>query len=114
MEIPIKKRRVITLQEKKKIIETSEEGKSMAEVGKQFGLSKATVQTILRDKPAIIGAINEGGEAKRARLTAVKHEDLEEAVLRWCKLVRSQNVALTGPLVMVCFLYGIFCFTYLF
>lgn len=103
METPSKKRRVITLEEKKKVIETSEEGKSMAAVGKHFGLSKGTVQSILSSKAEILKAIDEGGEAKRAHLKAAKHEDVEEAVLRWVMSVRSQNVAVTGPLIMVIF-----------
>uniref|UniRef100_A0A915EAH2 HTH CENPB-type domain-containing protein n=1 Tax=Ditylenchus dipsaci TaxID=166011 RepID=A0A915EAH2_9BILA len=51
-----------------------------------------------RDRAAILRAIDRSGEAKRTRLYPVKHDDLEEAILRWFKAARSENVEMSGPL----------------
>lgn len=103
MATPSKKRNVIRLEVKKKIIEASAK-KTRDELSKEFGYPVATIKCILgRDRKAILEAIDEGTEAKRACLKPVKHEDLEEAVLRWFKAVRSENVEVSGPLLAVRF-----------
>jgi hypothetical protein len=48
-----------------------------------------------------LAAIDDGAGAKRKRLTTGRNADLETAVLTWFRQVRSQNVAVTGPLLKV-------------
>ena len=79
-----KKRQVITLDVKKKIIEASATEK-LTSFSKQFGFACSTIKTILNNKAAILSSLDGGGEAKRARMTKARHEDLEEAVLSWFK-----------------------------
>jgi len=92
-----KKRRVITLQTKKAIIEASG-NKNSVQLSKEFDLAPSTIRTILAGKASILGAINEGNSTKRVRMKRAKNVDLEEGVMRWVKTVRSQNISLTGPL----------------
>lgn len=116
MGTPTRKRNVITLEVKKKIIEDSGK-KSREELSKEFELPPTTIKSILgRDRKAIIEAVNEGSKAKRARSKPAMIEDLEEAVLRWFKVVRSENVRISGPLLAVKFLCFILflCFKSLF
>lgn len=102
------KQQSISVELKKKIIDEKEAypSKSYAGLANQFTsdkltLTKSNVQRILGSKQKILDAIDDGIEAKRARLTKAKHTDLEEAVLTWFRQVRSQNVAVTGPLFKV-------------
>jgi hypothetical protein len=104
MATPSNKRRIITLEEKKKIIEASAKAnpkKSLKDLSEEFGMPRSTIKTILDNKDSILGAIEEGSKAKRSHLLPTKHEDLEEAVLRWFKAARNENVPISGPLLTV-------------
>jgi hypothetical protein len=103
MSTPSRKRRVISLDLKKKIIDASTDTKKSDDLSKQFGVPASSIRNILRDKAAILKAIEEGGEAKRVKLRGAKQEDLEEAVLQWFKSVRSNNMQISGPLLAVRF-----------
>lgn len=105
-----RKRRTILIATKKAIIDASESGKSNADLSKQFRDEKGdlpldTIKTILKpkSKQAILSAVDDGIEAKRARTTTARNSDLEEALLSWLKIVRSQNIPVTGPLLKVSF-----------
>uniref|UniRef100_A0A915CQG3 HTH psq-type domain-containing protein n=1 Tax=Ditylenchus dipsaci TaxID=166011 RepID=A0A915CQG3_9BILA len=52
MKTPKKKRRVITLEDKKKVIEPSE-GKSLRELSKQLNMAQSTIMGILKKKPRL-------------------------------------------------------------
>ncbi|VDO62309.1 unnamed protein product [Heligmosomoides polygyrus] len=89
----IRKRQPISLDEKKAIIEEART-KSVPEVAVHFNRKypESTIRTILKDKEKILKAVEEGAESKRARIRAAKHSVLDEALLRWFKDVRSQNI----------------------
>ncbi|KAI1714768.1 tc5 transposase DNA-binding domain-containing protein [Ditylenchus destructor] len=42
---------------------------------------------------------HEGCQAKRSRIYPAKHTELENAIVSWLKSARSQNIALSGPLI---------------
>uniref|UniRef100_A0A915DQY6 HTH psq-type domain-containing protein n=1 Tax=Ditylenchus dipsaci TaxID=166011 RepID=A0A915DQY6_9BILA len=96
MATPSKKRRVISLELKKQIIDASV-GKKSDELSKQFSLPASSIRNILSERKTILEAIDEGNKAKRVHLKTPKHNDLEEAVLRWFKAVRSTNGCGTFP-----------------
>jgi hypothetical protein len=110
MATPSKKRKIITLDVKKQVIDASP-GKKLKDLSEQFGLSVPTIQTILKNKTTILCAIEEGTEAKRSHIKQVKHEDLEEALLQWFKVARSTNAPMSGPLLAVRLVY-LFCFNF--
>ncbi|VDP01602.1 unnamed protein product [Heligmosomoides polygyrus] len=89
----IRKRQPISLDEKKAIIEEART-KSVPEVAVHFNRKypESTIRTFLKDKEKILKTVEEGAESKRARIRAAKHSDLNEALLRWFKDVRSQNI----------------------
>lgn len=60
------KRRVITIDVKKQIIEAST-SKNITDLCQQFGLPRSTVTGILKNKLTILRGIDDGGEATRAR-----------------------------------------------
>uniref|UniRef100_A0A915DU17 HTH CENPB-type domain-containing protein n=1 Tax=Ditylenchus dipsaci TaxID=166011 RepID=A0A915DU17_9BILA len=94
-----KKRRVILLEDKKKINALVDQKKTYAKIGTKFGgLSKSTIATIVKDRQAVHSAIEDGNSSKRARLQPVMHHDVKESVLQWLKHARSRNIPVTGPL----------------
>jgi hypothetical protein len=95
MATPSKKRRVISLEVKMQIIESSEK-MNLTDLSKQFGLACSTVKSILDNKATILRAIDDGSKAKRSHVRQVKHGDLEEAVLQWFKQARSDNETIDG------------------
>lgn len=106
-----RKRQTIPIEIKKQIIDAkaADSSKSYAELAKDFSknglsLTKGNVQRILNEETRIIEAIENGAGPKRANLKPAKHENLETAVLTWFKQVRSENVAVSGPLLQVNFL----------
>lgn len=106
------KRKPISTEVKKKIIDAKEKNpvKSLADLAKEFSttyhkLTRANIQTILNNKEQILAAVGEGIGAKRARLRKANNVDLEESLLFWTKQVRSENVAMTGPPLKVCFVF---------
>uniref|UniRef100_A0A915CNR9 HTH psq-type domain-containing protein n=1 Tax=Ditylenchus dipsaci TaxID=166011 RepID=A0A915CNR9_9BILA len=80
-----KKRQVISIDLKRQIIAEKDKGQNSTELGKKFKLQPSTVRSILGDRAAILRAIDRSGEAKRTRLYPVKHDDLEENILRCSK-----------------------------
>jgi hypothetical protein len=92
----------VSLSVKNEILEAHTLNKlSLRVLEKQFNIPKSTIQDILKNKEAIQSAITDGHDGKRARLRKAKEEDVEKALVMWIGNVRSQNVPLSGPLVMV-------------
>uniref|UniRef100_A0A915CKE7 HTH CENPB-type domain-containing protein n=1 Tax=Ditylenchus dipsaci TaxID=166011 RepID=A0A915CKE7_9BILA len=86
------RKRKVDLATKRAIIEGFSKGKGYKVLSEEFGIKKASVQNIIQNKTAILGAIDGGTEAKRARLKAGRHENLERALGQWLKQTRAQNV----------------------
>jgi hypothetical protein len=101
---PKRKRQTISLGEKELIIDASAT-KTTAQLRSHFNnnYSESTIRTIIKDKDKILQAIDDGAGGKRAKLRGAKHPNLEEALLKWLKDVRSENVAVDGPMLKVSF-----------
>lgn len=110
-----RKQQTITLEEKQSIIETSKRKPKTFDLVKHFNnkYGESTIRTIIKNKDKILEAIDEGAGGKRARLKGAKHSDVEEALLKWLKDVRSENVAVDGPTLKVSFEF-LACLVWLF
>jgi hypothetical protein len=75
--------------------------KKNKDLAARFDLPKSTITRILNEKENVLSAIEKGGSAKRARVN--KDSDLNESLLIWIKLQRSNNIPLDGPTIRVCF-----------
>lgn len=104
-----RKRQTISLAEKQSIIEASKT-KTTAQLVKHFNnkYADSTIDGILKSKDKILKAIDDGAGGKRKIVRAVKHPKLEEALLNWLKDIRSQNVAVDGPMLKVSFSFDEF------
>jgi methylphosphotriester-DNA--protein-cysteine methyltransferase len=96
-----KKRRVISVAEKKAVIEAAQKDNNKTKLAKQFTMPESTVRRILKEKEVVLGAIEEGSQAKRVHLKAGKHQQMEEALIVWHKQMRSNNVPVSGDLMKV-------------
>lgn len=99
-----RKRQTISLIEKQAIIEASKT-RTPAQLVTHFNnkYSDPTIRTIIKDKDKILKAIDDGAGKKRANVSKPKHSSLEEVLLIWLKDVRSENVAVDGPMLKVSF-----------
>lgn len=92
------KRRKLTLEGKKRIIDAAAGNVSRVELAKRFGVPRTTIVGILNAKDSIEKTIECGDNTKRSRIKPTRHYELERAILTWFKQVRSQNVPVTGQL----------------
>ena len=97
------KRKAINLETKKRIIDGAEEGMKSFELCKKFDLDRKTISKIIKNKEIILNAIEKGGNAKRVRIFGGKNKDLDDALLAWVKLQRSNNIPINGPILKVSF-----------
>jgi hypothetical protein len=97
-----RKRQTISLSEKQAIIEASKT-RTTAQLVTHFNskYGESTIRTILKDKDKTLKAIDDGANGKQAFSRTVKYSKLEEALLNWLKDVRSENVAVDGPMLKV-------------
>jgi hypothetical protein len=95
-----RKRQTITLDEKQAIIEASDT-KSTVQLVTHFSNKYKESAIEASSKKKIQEAIDNGAGGKRATLKGAKHSSPDEALLKWLKDVRSENVAVDGPTLKV-------------
>jgi hypothetical protein len=96
------KRKQPTYEDKKRLIEAKDAGKTTAELMKDFDLPKSTVNNIIAKRSSILAKIDDGIDPKTKR-AKVGDSELEDATLSWFKAQRSKNVPINGPLIQVSF-----------
>lgn len=92
-----RRRKSITVKEKIEIIKSIERGISKAEVGRQKNLSKTTICTIWSNREKI----KKASESKSHGIKKIRdpvRSDVDQALLRWFEVRRSENIAISGPL----------------
>ncbi|XP_067684471.1 tigger transposable element-derived protein 4-like [Haliotis asinina] len=96
------KRKALDLDTKYQIIQAVDAGgKSKTVIAAEFKIPKSTLSTILKDKEAIISKLQSaeyGSSRKRIRVS--NFEDVEKALFEWFKSVRSENIPLSGPILL--------------
>jgi hypothetical protein len=96
-----RKQTAISLETKMHILEAAKTETNQTKLATQFDLPRTTIRGILEKKDVLEAAVDAGGEAKRKRLTAARHPELDSTLLTWAKLARSKNINLTGDLLKV-------------
>lgn len=102
-----RKRTELTLEQKKKIIDAAKTEPNQTELARRFTkewgfeIKRTTVIGILGMKESIEAAIEAGIPSKRKKLTQAHDPKLDEAVLKWFKQARSQNLPISGDLLKV-------------
>ncbi len=93
------KRKVLTLEEKVKVIRLTEEGKGSRTVAEIMGVGKTQVNTIISKKEEILHHWESGSTSStRKSLTARRliYPDLNEKVYDWFTMARAKNYPVTG------------------
>uniref|UniRef100_A0A8D0L318 Tigger transposable element-derived protein 6 n=1 Tax=Sphenodon punctatus TaxID=8508 RepID=A0A8D0L318_SPHPU len=92
------KRTSLSLKAKLEIIDDLESRrKSQAAICRELGLAKSTVATVWANREKIKSAIVEDSTPiQRKRIRNATHEDLDEAVYRWFKMARDNNMPVSG------------------
>jgi hypothetical protein len=104
-----RKRTDLTLDQKKEIIDAAKRKSKQSELARRFTnqwgfeVKRTTVIGILAMKDSIEAAILAGVPSKRKKLTSAHDPRLDEAVLKWLKQARGQNLPISGDLIKVSF-----------
>ena len=88
-----KKKKCLSINEKKRVIQAVEDGQLKKEVAKHFGILPSTLSMILKNKDRITGSALDASR-KRSRLGEFPR--LEECLLKWIRQCRGQNVPVGG------------------
>jgi len=96
------KRKQITPETKVAITEAVErKTKTNAQICREFDLPSSTLYTILKEKEKIMKAHNNGNfDRDRKKLRTADFADVDKALLIWFKQARSQQVPISGPILM--------------
>lgn len=96
-----KKRRVLTLEEKYKLVKAIFNGEKHTVVAKRFDppLSQSTISTIMKKKDDINSAFDGGlYKDKQKKMKQSTFPDLNKALSEWFHKVRARNIPVSGPL----------------
>ena len=95
-------RKVLTLEDRVKVIEQSNKGMSAASISRLIDCGKTQIQNIIRDKASIM-ALWESGEGradqKLSKVRKVCYKKLDELVWEWFSVARSKNLPITGRMI---------------
>ena len=80
-----RKRNVLSLAERMKVIERSENGESCLSIARSLDVGKTQIQLIIKDKESVKlrWESGESGERKTSKLRASALTDLDERVWQW-------------------------------
>lgn len=91
------KRKQINIEEKSRIISKLEKGIPNKDLAKEYGVSHSTISSIWKEREKIQILYDKNFlKMKRARTT--RHTKIEEALLKWFKYQRTNNVPINGPI----------------
>uniref|UniRef100_H3A0W5 HTH CENPB-type domain-containing protein n=1 Tax=Latimeria chalumnae TaxID=7897 RepID=H3A0W5_LATCH len=90
----------LSLQDKAKVIREVDKGvQKKKDTAQEFGIPANTLLTGLKNHDAILRASQESHfQPQCKQMKEAKHTDVEEALVKWMKFVRDQNIPLLGPL----------------
>ncbi|XP_045609736.2 uncharacterized protein [Procambarus clarkii] len=103
----IKKRKVLTIDEKLNVIEkTKEPGATFRTVAREFGIGISTVFGINKQKEALFKFaaerdINGAKASNRKTLKPAKYKNVDEAVFKWFSERRAQGLMVSGDQIIV-------------
>lgn len=93
----VTKRKQISLQEKLQIISCIDKGQKQTDVAERLGLSKQTVNSIIKKRKDILAKQVTGDlQPKRFRLRDASFPEVEDALLVWLRDARSRNIPVNG------------------
>lgn len=100
-EPPLKKRKILTLEERINVIERNEKGETARKIAVSLSVGKTQIQNVIKDKESIRNEWQKGAQAQRKYATARRtvYGDLNERVWEWFCVARSKNIPVSGKLI---------------
>lgn len=95
-----RKRKVLTLEERIRVIKFSNKGESARKIALSIGVGKTQIQSIIREKESILKEWKSGESSNRKYSKARKtpYSDLNKLVWDWFCVARSKRVPVSGTL----------------
>ena len=95
------KRKVLSLEDRIKVVQMNTAGKSCRKIADELGVGKTQIQNIIQNKHLIQTEIASGSnlEKKYAKVRKTGNEDLNFTMFEWFCKVRSRNIPVTGKLI---------------
>ncbi|GFV01478.1 uncharacterized protein TNCV_2960721 [Trichonephila clavipes] len=90
-----KKYKCLTISEKKKVIESVEEGERKVDVAKAFEIPLSSLSTILKNKEKIFRTYS---SRVRKRVSKSNFPRLEQSLMSWMRQCRGQNIPMGSSL----------------
>ena len=96
-----RKRKILTLQERVKVVDRLEKGESARMIATSLAVGKTQIQAIVSDKVEIKRRWQEGenGKRKYGKQRKCGYPDLDDAVWSWFCEARSRNIPMSGRLI---------------
>jgi hypothetical protein len=97
------KRKAISLDTKIGIINEIDDGKlSKTLIADKYGLKKSTLSTIIKNRDSIKSAYESDClSPARKKMRFGRHEEVDDALLKWFREARSSNIPLSGETLML-------------
>ena len=95
------KRKILSLNDKMKVIQMNRAGKSCRKIAEEFGVGKTQVQNIVKEKALIETEVASGSNLKNkyTKLRKTGNEEINDTIWKWFCEVRSRNIPVTGKLI---------------
>ncbi|NXA13388.1 TIGD4 protein, partial [Sapayoa aenigma] len=95
----VRRKKSISIEEKIDIISAVESGKKKADIAAKYGIKKNSLSSIMKNKEKVLEAFETlRFDPKRKRLRTAFYADLEEALMKWCRIAQCLNVPVNGPM----------------
>ncbi|KAH7943838.1 hypothetical protein HPB52_011981 [Rhipicephalus sanguineus] len=90
--------RRLTMEKKAAIIKQVQSGRSQAEVGREFGISKQTVSDFIKNKAKILEVAAKSTGAGKKNASHGVYPQLEEALLVWLSAMIAKKIPVSGDI----------------
>ncbi|KFR12629.1 Tigger transposable element-derived protein 4, partial [Opisthocomus hoazin] len=94
----VRRKKSISIEEKIDIISAVESGGKKADIAAKYGIKKNSLSSIMKNKEKVLEAFESlRFDPKRKRLRTAFYADLEEALVKWCRIAQCLNAPVNGP-----------------
>ena len=100
MNSPKSTRVHLSIAKKIEILDFAKKTKLKKEVCLRYNIAPSTLGTIIKNEQKLRDEFDKNSNSQRLTLRRSRHEDLEAALIKWITMIRENNIALNGPLVM--------------
>ena len=90
----------LSIAKKIEILDCVKKTKMKKEVCLRYNLAPSTLSTIMKNEKTLREEFDKNTNSQRLTMRRSKFQDMEAALIKWVTMVRENNIALNGPLVL--------------